>query len=462
MRILFFLTCLISQATFSQEFFKLKGEVINPSEDKIILTLYRDWVQMPEDYTLFLDANNRFAFEVELDDLAYLDINYGLNGLLFQIIEPKDDIYLKFDGSDFYETFHPTGTGSAKWIYCLNHQRIFELKKDTDRDMNDLLKGSFEKYNEKLVELEKAQIMLLDRHKAYFSEDFYRLRRADLVGKANKYKLDYHIRHPTSISSSLFNEFELKSISPDLQAKSFDYGNFIESLLILYQSRLNTVQNESVSTDYTFLKYAFDKDLISKPIAERLLANKMVFALDLEGYSSEIEALARDYERFAQDDAYKAYVSNKLNIVKGKALGEPAPKFMLKDEKGDFVSLKDFRGENLLFVIWASWCEPCLRDLTYLPIIDNYFKDSNRLEIVNVAVDTPEDYLSVKSIALAAGKGIRVDPNGRFLKDYGIQSVPFYLLIDAEGNWLEDKLIEPSLDEGRGLIKQLERILSEN
>ncbi|MFT5887125.1 MAG: thiol-disulfide isomerase/thioredoxin [Arcticibacterium sp.] len=460
MRILFFLTCLISQTTLAQEFFKLKGEVSKPSEDKIILTLYRDWVSIPEDYTLFLDADNRFAFEVELSDLAYLDINYGLNGMLFQIIEPKDDLYLKFDGTNFYETFHPTGSGSAKWVYYLNHQNKFEKEKDTERGIHELLKGSYEEYKAELKILEQEQLELLDKYKRHFSEGFFRLRRADISGKINKYKLAFLNMHPSALSGSIFNEFELKSIGSELQAKSFDYGDFVESLLNQYKRGLKIIQVESISTDYTFLKYAFEKDMISKPIAERLLANKIVFALDLEGYSSEIDALVRDYEVFAQNAAFKNYVQNKQKIAKGIALGGPAPDFVLTSGEGNFVSLKDFRGENLLLVIWASWCEPCLKDLTFLPIIENYFKSAKTLKILNVAVDTPEDYLSVKSQGLAAGQSLRVDPNGTFSKGYGIQSVPFYVLLDKEGNWLEDKLIEPALDEGRGLIKQLEDIFS--
>lgn len=460
MRILFFLTCLISQTAAAQEFFKLKGEVSNPSEDRIILTLYRDWVSVPEDYTLFLDSDNRFAFEVELNDLAYLDINYGLNGMLFQIIEPTDDLYLKFDGTRFYETFHPTGSGSAKWIYSLNHQKKFEIEKDAERDMYELLKGSFDAYKNELEILEEEQLAFLDKYKRNFSEDFFRLRRADILGKINKYKLAFLNEYPSSLSGSIFNEFELKSIGSDLQAKSFDYGDFVESLLNQYKRGLNIIQVESVSNDYTFLKYAFKKDLISKPIAERLMANKVVFALELVGYNSEIDALVRDYEVFAQNQSYKKFVAYKQKIAKGKALGGPAPGFVLTSEAGDFVSLKDFRGENLLIVVWSSWCQPCLKDLTFLPIIENYFKSNKILKILSVSLDTPEDYLSAKSLGLAAGQSLRADPNGTFSKDYGIQSVPFYVLLGKEGNWLEDQLIEPALDEGRGLIKQLEVIFS--
>jgi peroxiredoxin len=457
MRILLILIYLFPFSVSAHQFFKLKGEVLNATEDKIILTLYRNWVEPPEDYTLFLDANNRFAFEVSLENMAYLDINYGLNGVLFQVIEPGDDIYLKFDPNDFYNTFHPTGIGSAKWIYYLNHRKKFEQKYNSERELYKFLKGNSETYTSKLDETARSQMALLDDFKSYFSEDFYRLRRADLLGKVGQYQLDYLVNN--NKLDNLFGEFQLKAISSKLQNTSFEYGNLVESLVEIYASNAPVKGKGSISDEYTRLRYLFENDLIGKPVAERLMATKISNFLDLEGYSVEVESVIKDYMKFSENILYINFISNKLNIVKGKFLGEAAPSFVLTGIDGNFIAKKDFKGKSLLIVFWASWCQPCMKDLTYLPIINNYFKESKNLQILNVSVDTPEDFKAVAANAKAAGiYSARVDPNSNFLKEYGVISIPTYVLLDAEGNWKEDKLIEPALDEGRGLIKQLENI----
>jgi thiol-disulfide isomerase/thioredoxin len=457
MRILLILIYLFPFSVPAAQFFKLKGEVQNPTEDKIIITLYRNWVEPPEDYTLFLDANNRFAFEIALDNSAYLDINYSLNGVLFQIIEQGDDIYLKFDANDFYGSFHPTGAGSSKWIYYLNHRKKFEQEIDAERELFSFLKGNSEDYYTKLDETAANQLALLEDFKKYFSEDFYRLRRADILGKVSQYKLDYLVTN--NKTDRLFENFQLKSINSKLQNASFEYGNFVESLVEIYNTSKSLKLKYGISDEYINLKFLFETDLIGKPMAERLMAVKLSNFLDLDGYSPELESVLKDFSVFAENNVYTIYLSNKLKIVKGKYLGEAAPSFVLTGTDGNFITQKDFKGKNLLLVFWASWCQPCMKDLAYLPIIDNYFKEAKNLQIINISVDTPEDFKAVAAIAKASSlNSTRVDPNSKFLKEYGVMSIPTYILLDAEGNWKEDKLIEPALDEGRGLIKQLENI----
>jgi peroxiredoxin len=451
----FYLLPIFANAT---SFFKLKGEVKNPTENKIIVTLYKNWVEDPEDYTLFLDDNNRFAFETSLSEIAYLDINYGLNGILFQIIEPGDEIYLKFDTNDFYGTFFPTGVGSAKWMYYLNHRKKFEAEVDTERAIYGYLKKPFKEYNKALEKLKTEQLEFLDGFKEYFSEDFFRLRRADILGKMGEYKLDYLVSNGKL--DQVFKQFELKTIDPNLQDKSFYYGYFIESLVDTYRNNRAIGELEGILNEYTDIKYAFSEDLIGKPIAERLLANKINASLDLEGYTSQTESVLRDFNEFAKNEQYKNYLTKKLAIIKGKSLGEPAPSFVLSATDDSFMALKDFKGKYLLIVYWASWCQLCLNDLAYLPIISNYFKEDKNLSILTVASDTPNDFRAVKANALSSSKfSARVDPNSKFLKDYGITTIPSYILLDKDGNWSRSDLVEPALDEGRALIKQLEKIL---
>ncbi len=39
--------------------------------------------------------------------------------------------------------------------------------------------------------------------------------------------------------------------------------------------------------------------------------------------------------------------------------GTPAPDFTLTDINGHDVSLRDFRGRQVVLVFWASWCPDC-------------------------------------------------------------------------------------------------------
>src|SRR6266403_886929 len=44
----------------------------------------------------------------------------------------------------------------------------------------------------------------------------------------------------------------------------------------------------------------------------------------------------------------------------------PAPEIAFADGAGKTVSLADFRGRVVLVNLWATWCEPCIREMPSL------------------------------------------------------------------------------------------------
>ncbi|WP_425521180.1 TlpA family protein disulfide reductase, partial [Xanthomonas translucens] len=46
--------------------------------------------------------------------------------------------------------------------------------------------------------------------------------------------------------------------------------------------------------------------------------------------------------------------------------GDPAPALRLPTLDGGSLTLAQFRGRPLLVNVWASWCEPCVREMPEL------------------------------------------------------------------------------------------------
>lgn len=46
--------------------------------------------------------------------------------------------------------------------------------------------------------------------------------------------------------------------------------------------------------------------------------------------------------------------------------GKKMPDFNVKDISGKTHSLADYRGKNVLVVLWATWCLPCLQEIPHL------------------------------------------------------------------------------------------------
>lgn len=149
---------------------------------------------------------------------------------------------------------------------------------------------------------------------------------------------------------------------------------------------------------------------------------------------------------------YYAWVEEKKRLQPG---GVP-PDFVVADTTGNPVALSSFKGKILLVDFWASWCAPCRKENPSVVNLYKKYKDKG-LEILSVSLD--EDRAKwVKAInddGLAWRHGSELKGwNSSFVPLYGIQGIPFTVLLDREGKVIATKLRGPSLE------KKLEELFS--
>jgi cytochrome c-type biogenesis protein len=84
---------------------------------------------------------------------------------------------------------------------------------------------------------------------------------------------------------------------------------------------------------------------------------------------------------------------------------------------------------------WASWCEPCLKELVELKdVYEKYYNDG--LRIVTVNIDSRYDLIKAKRFALQNKlKYIMLyDDGGEVRKKYNVESLPQMFIFDKDGN----------------------------
>ena len=114
----------------------------------------------------------------------------------------------------------------------------------------------------------------------------------------------------------------------------------------------------------------------------------------------------------------------------------PAPAISFVDLAGNTVSLSEFTGKIVLVNLWATWCEPCLREMPSLERVQLRLGD--KIAVVAISEDhggskTVEpfiDKLGLKSVK------IYLDPKSAMERAFKVQGLPTSFLIDRGGRVL--------------------------
>jgi thiol-disulfide isomerase/thioredoxin len=134
------------------------------------------------------------------------------------------------------------------------------------------------------------------------------------------------------------------------------------------------------------------------------------------------------------------------------APGMPAPEISLPKPNGELMSLSDLRGKIVLVDFWAAWCRPCRATNPMLVEVYNKYKDRG-FTIFSVSFDglpnqqTPrEDWLgAIEQDGLVWDNHVSDLQGWNSIagRTYGIQSIPFTVLVDKDGNVIQ-KQINPT------------------
>ncbi|WP_299100426.1 TlpA disulfide reductase family protein [uncultured Winogradskyella sp.] len=251
-----------------------------------------------------------------------------------------------------------------------------------------------------------------------------------------------------------------------------DYESFIDSMV--FKGDGADTNNFSLKS-YTMGKDYFTEDLVSK-------GSKEDVEKALEDYQSAYQDLKQKYP--AVDSTHLAlmdknvdrtvkqidqFVSSKFAIIGALPKGSISPTFEnYENYAGGTMSLSDLKGKYVYIDIWATWCPPCIREIPSLKKIEKQYHGKN-IAFVSISVDNGRGYKNdaaaayqgwkkmivdkeLSGIQLYADNGFRSD----FIKNYKINGIPRFILIDPNGNIVSADAPRPSSPSLIELFNELE------
>lgn len=235
------------------------------------------------------------------------------------------------------------------------------------------------------------------------------------------------------------------------------YINNIKYRQLIYEKALPQVSKDSVPWFYR--SYVLSKKLLKEKSHESYVMTLLYEFLNpiTVGY------LAPVYDHFIQtcsqenrlilEDSFKKYKS----LSKNQKISSISQ--IKKTDGGLKEILQQYKGSVLYIDFWASWCAPCINEMSYSKEIQKKFNDK-QVKFLFISVDQDDDSWK-KAISLHKIPGIhfRIDKehSDDLIKKLLSKGVPHYMIVGKDGDIIDAEAKRPSDSE---LVSDLKKLMN--
>ena len=123
-----------------------------------------------------------------------------------------------------------------------------------------------------------------------------------------------------------------------------------------------------------------------------------------------------------------------LNNIAINEIPKPISPLIFEDFSGNEINLKDYKGKLVIINFWATWCQPCKKEM---PSLDRLYQNNNfqNLEIFAINVEETNIQKAKNFFVDLDIKKLEIffDFNLNFVKEFKLRGVPTTVLINKKG-----------------------------
>ncbi len=402
--------------------------ITNPNQAIVKLKSYGTYKE--------LDLNEAGNLTDSLKNISesYYMFSDKRNGAGFYI-KPGAHVHVDVDTKSFLNLIKFSGDLANENNYL---KEYFILGRDMDR-INSVQHLAFQDevtFKKELNQVRDARLKLLneydskhslDAHFKYLEENRIKY---EWVNRMETYEVyrRYALEDSTFTVSKDFYQFR---DNVDKENRNLiivpSYHYYLENI---YQKEANEMTEKTGGDVYVnFLK------TVQAKVKDSVIKERLLFSYAQQNLSktADIENFFKAFKDASVDKGHIANIQKDYVELNRLNPGKIAPDFVLEDEKGNKVSLKDFKGKYVYIDVWATWCRPCIAEMPYLEKLKEVYKDAP-IVFVGVNVNSYKgDWTNYLKNNRVAGVKLYAGENSAFAEDYQVYSVPKSILINPYG-----------------------------
>ncbi len=399
--------------------------------------------------------NGKFALHFEIEKPGYFRFNHGGEYATI-FLKPGDKMSLSLNTDQFDETLKFEGKGSAENNYLMSK---YLLDEQLMKDFVAIFKLNEPAFTAKLDDIKLQMTANLKDFEAKHpgvNPGFLKWERASLLYRTYNHKLKYPEYHKYysndqnfAVSHDYYNFLNGASLDDGSLMMVSDFKNFVTDYFSFKaEERYNsdaTLKDDQNGLVKAHLQAIADasKNAKIKNYGYFLLLKDQLYS---KGADIPQEVMATFNEN-CTNDKFKTEIGEQYEKWQSLAKGEIAPGFSYPNIDGDEVSLRDFKGKYVYIDVWATWCGPCLRQLPHLEKLEDKYMDNYSIVFASISIDKNKKAWE-KMVTEKKMKGVQLLADDAWdsgiCKDYLIEGIPRFILVDPEGKIMNAKAPRPS------------------
>lgn len=391
--------------------------------------------QKPE--TLSFDDKGIATFKFNNAQGEYAELYLGRQRKML-FLDPKADLTVSFDVNTFQDAIQFVGTTAPINTYlnsgkinfftykdCNVKEDAFILRSDSIYNANIKVLNAQKGLNKDFVKLEKNRI----KYSSYQTMMIY--------PQAYKYVTKDELYNPTN---AFFDKIKSLFVSDASLLSLSAYKTFLNSYVQVMAMR--NMPKESKLSSIAIANY-IDTNIANAALKQFLINDLTFGVISYNGLDGQEELIALFHKNVKDQEMINKF--NELSAKwEGLRAGKPSPSFACQDINGKTVSLADLKGKFVYIDVWATWCGPCRGELPHLKKLEKEYGEKD-IYFVSISCDQNkkawEDMVTkqeLKGIQLIFGK------DDSFSKEYMINGIPRFILLDREGKIINANATRPS------------------